>query len=77
MYGCSFWFGGYLIAEQGATGGDVLGVFFAAIIAAFSIGRAGPDLEALLTAAGAAEEIFKTISRVSEGENLFILSVVV
>ena len=66
MYGCAFWFGGYLIAEQGAEGGSILGTFFAAIIGAFSFGRAGPDLEALLTAAGSAEEIYKTIDRVCE-----------
>ncbi len=65
MYGCAFWFGGYLIAEQEAEPGKVLSVFFAALIGAFSLGRAGPDLEALLTAAGAAQEVYSTIDRVS------------
>ncbi len=64
MYGCAFWFGGYLIAEQGAEPGNILTVFFAALIGAFSLGRAGPDLEALLTAAGAAQEVYNTIDRV-------------
>ncbi len=65
MYGCAFWFGAFLIAEHGAEPGKVLSVFFAALIGAFSLGRAGPDLESLLTAAGAAQEVYNTIDRVS------------
>ncbi len=39
-------------------------VFFAVLIGAFSLGQAAPNLENLLTAAGAAGTIFETIDRV-------------
>ena len=40
-------------------------VFFAILIGAFALGQAGPNLEGLFTAAGAAGSIFETIDRVS------------
>ena len=40
-------------------------VFFAVLIGAFALGQAGPNMEALFTAAGAAGTIFETIDRVS------------
>ena len=40
-------------------------VFFAVLIGAFALGQAGPYVENLLTAAGSATTIFKTIDRVS------------
>ena len=62
-YSAGFGFGAYLIAEQGAQGGEILTVFFAVIIAAFSIGQAAPNLENLLTAAGSAQTVYETIDR--------------
>lgn len=40
-------------------------MFFAILIGAFALGQAGPNLEGLFTAAGAAGSIFETIDRVS------------
>ena len=40
-------------------------VFFAVLIGAFALGQAGPNMEALFTAAGAAGTIYDTIDRVS------------
>ena len=39
-------------------------VFFAVLIGAFALGQAGPNVEGLFTAAGAAGTIFETIDRV-------------
>ena len=39
-------------------------MFFAVLIGAFAIGQAGPNLENLLTAAGASGTVFDTIDRV-------------
>lgn len=63
-YSAGFGFGGYLIAEQGAQGGDILAVFFSVIIGAFAIGQAAPSLENLMTAAGSAKRVYETIDRV-------------
>ena len=60
-----FWFGAYLISVQLADGGKVLAVFFSVLIGAFSIGQAGPNLQNLFEAAGAAGTIYETIDRVS------------
>ena len=46
--------------------GDMLAVFFAVIIGAFSLGQAGPNAEGLIVATGAAGEVFDTIDRVRE-----------
>lgn len=43
---------------------DLFQVFFAVFIGAFALGQAGPNMEALFTAAGAAGTIFDTIDRV-------------
>ena len=68
-------FGGYLISEGKIFAGDMLAVFFAVIIGAFSLGQAGPNAEGLIVAAGAAGEVFETIDRVrggkEEGECIF------
>ncbi|XP_011403751.1 PREDICTED: multidrug resistance protein 1A-like, partial [Amphimedon queenslandica] len=62
-YAIAFWFGGYLISEGLTQGGQVLTVFFCVFIAAFSIGQAGPYMEALSTALGAAGAIFDVIKK--------------
>lgn len=62
-YSVGFGFGGYLIAELGADAGDILTVFFSVVIGAFSLGQAVPNLESLLTAAGAATAVYETIDR--------------
>ena len=40
-------------------------MFFSVLIGAFALGQAGPNVESLFTAAGAAGSIFETIDRVS------------
>ena len=63
-YSAGFGFGGYLIADLGAEPGNVLAVFFAVIIGAFSLGQAGPNLENFVTAVGASTVVYETIDRV-------------
>ena len=63
VYSVAFWFGAYLIAEHGAQGGKIFAVFFSVIIGALSLGQAAPNLENLVTAAGAATVVYKTIDR--------------
>ena len=42
-----------------------MAVFFAVIIGAFALGQATPNVESILTATGAAWEVYQTIDRVS------------
>ena len=65
IYGAVFWFGAFLISIELTEGGKVLAVFFSVLIGAFSIGQAGPNLQNLFEAAGAAGTIYETIDRVS------------
>lgn len=64
LYSISFWFGGYLIQSHGAQGGDILTTFFSVIVGAFSLGKAAPFLEDILTAVGAAVTVYETINRI-------------
>ena len=45
--------------------GDMLTAFFSVVVGAFSLGQATPNMESILTALGAAAEVFETIDRVS------------
>ena len=69
-------FGGFLISEEILLAGDVLAVFFAVIIGAFSLGQAGPNAESLITAAGSAGEVFEIIDRVMILKNIIIYYVI-
>ncbi|XP_040990027.1 ABC transporter B family member 11-like isoform X2 [Juglans microcarpa x Juglans regia] len=64
---CSFalaiWFGGKMILEKGYTGGDVINVFFAALIGSFSLGQASPCMSAFAAGQAAAFKMFETINR--------------
>lgn len=64
LYSVAFWFGGYLIAEQGVQGGTILTVFFSVVAGAFSLGKAAPFLEDILTSVGAAVTVYETIDRI-------------
>ena len=76
-YALAFWYGSVLVEEQlndilsgsptigGLSGGEVLNVFFAIIIGAFSLGNAGAPLASVSAAGGAAQRIFETIDRKS------------
>jgi ATP-binding cassette subfamily B (MDR/TAP) protein 1 len=64
-YSLGFWFGGIMINNGEMDGGQVINVFFAIIIGAFSLGQVGPNVAAISSAIGAAGKIFATIDRVS------------
>ena len=59
-------FGAYLVQENLAQAGDILTVFFAILIGAFLIGQAGPNLQKLVQAQGAAGAVYEVIERVSK-----------
>ena len=58
-------FGGFLIQMELTQPGDMLTAFFSVVVGAFSLGQATPNMESILTALGAAAEVFETIDRVS------------
>ncbi|KAJ3095022.1 ATP-binding cassette, sub-B (MDR TAP), member 4, partial [Phlyctochytrium bullatum] len=64
-YALGFWYGGTLIGfgPNDMSAGDVLNVFFSIIIGAFSLGQAGPNIQAMSQAIGAAGKIFSTLDR--------------
>ena len=62
----AFWFGAYLIQSHNANSGRIITAFFTVIVGAFSFGKAFPFIEDLLTAMGAAVNIFETIDRIPE-----------
>ncbi|KAJ3190714.1 Multidrug resistance protein 1 [Irineochytrium annulatum] len=64
-YSLGFYYGGLLITYGLMTGGEVINVFFAIIIGAFSLGNCGPNVSAIASAIGAATKIFKTIDEKS------------
>ncbi|GAA5824101.1 hypothetical protein JCM11251_001522 [Rhodosporidiobolus azoricus] len=63
-YGLAFSWGTTLILMGHADSGDIVNVFFAILIGAFSLAQLAPNLQALGFARGAATEIFATIDRV-------------
>ncbi|CAI2174077.1 6193_t:CDS:10 [Funneliformis geosporum] len=63
-YGLAFWYGSKLIVNNEQTGSEVLNVFFAVIIGAFSIGNAAPHFSSVANALGAATKLFAVIDRV-------------
>ncbi|XP_068091617.1 ATP-dependent translocase ABCB1 isoform X2 [Hyperolius riggenbachi] len=63
-YALAFWYGTTLIIEGNYQIGDVLTVFFAVIIGAFSVGQTSPNIEAFSNARGAAYAVFNIIDNV-------------
>ncbi|CAG8595233.1 12948_t:CDS:2, partial [Acaulospora morrowiae] len=63
-YGLTFWYGSKLIADGSLTAGQVVTIFFAIIIGAFSLGNLAPDIQAFSFATSAGSKIFETIRRV-------------
>lgn len=65
-YALAFWYGSKLISDgtknattgKPWTGGDVVTTFFAVIMGAFSIGQAGPSMQAFASGRAAAFKIF-------------------
>jgi ABC-type multidrug transport system fused ATPase/permease subunit len=64
VYALAFWYGNTLVPVE-MNAGQVLNVFFAIIIGAFSLGQATPYLAVIGTAQGAAYKVFDTLDRVS------------
>ncbi|XP_062983380.1 ATP-dependent translocase ABCB1 [Elgaria multicarinata webbii] len=60
-YALAFWYGTTLVLHEGYQIGEVLTVFFAVLIGAFSVGQVTPNLEAFAIARGAAYAIFSII----------------
>ncbi|XP_051008007.1 ATP-dependent translocase ABCB1 isoform X7 [Acomys russatus] len=60
-YALAFWYGTSLVISKEYTIGQVLTVFFAVLIGAFSVGQASPNIEAFANARGAAYEVFNII----------------
>ncbi|KAL3894907.1 MAG: hypothetical protein SGCHY_005001 [Lobulomycetales sp.] len=65
-YALAFWYGSTLAIAGEMTGGEVLNVFFAIIIGAFTLGNAGPSFSAIAAASGVATNVFETIERKSK-----------
>ncbi|CAG8663180.1 3265_t:CDS:2, partial [Racocetra fulgida] len=63
-YGLAFWYGSILIVNVETTGPDILNVFFAVFIGAFSVGNAAPHFTAISNAMGAATKLFEVIDRI-------------
>ncbi|XP_040591761.1 ATP-dependent translocase ABCB1 isoform X2 [Mesocricetus auratus] len=60
-YALAFWYGTSLVISKEYSIGQVLTVFFAVLIGAFSVGQASPNIEAFANARGAAYEVFNII----------------
>ena len=63
-YGLSFSFGTTLLLRGEVDVGVIVNVFLAIMISSFSLVMAGPELQALANARGAAAKLFATIDRV-------------
>jgi ABC-type multidrug transport system fused ATPase/permease subunit len=65
VYALAFYYGNLLVTWKIAGQAEVLNVFFAVLIGAFSLGNASPHIASVSAAVGAAEEIIRTIDRKS------------
>ncbi|PFX21918.1 Multidrug resistance protein 1 [Stylophora pistillata] len=63
-YALAFWYGSTLIIDDKMTGGQMLVVFFSVMFGAMQLGQAGPHMEAITAARGAAYKVFHIIDRV-------------
>eukprot|EP00898_Chlorokybus_atmophyticus_P008646 jgi/Chlat1/8783/Chrsp90S09249 len=63
-YSLSLWYGGQLVAKREINGGDVLSVFFAVLLAGFSLGQALPLLSTIAAGRGAAYRLYSAVDRV-------------
>ncbi|XP_066910223.1 ATP-dependent translocase ABCB1-like isoform X2 [Clytia hemisphaerica] len=61
----AFWYGSTLVADEDFPPGSLLTVFFSILIGSAQIGQAGPNMEALATAKGAAYYVYQVIKRKS------------
>ncbi|CAB4029963.1 multidrug resistance 1-like isoform X1 [Paramuricea clavata] len=64
-YALSLWYGIKLLREGDAEPGDVSSTFFMVLLGSMTLGQAGPSMEALAAACGAAHTVFEIIDRES------------
>ncbi|XP_050237873.1 ABC transporter B family member 4-like [Mercurialis annua] len=65
-YGMAIWIGAKMILANGYTGGQVINVIFAVLLASMSLGQASPCLSAFAAGQAAAYKMFETIKRKPE-----------
>ncbi|CAF0877399.1 unnamed protein product, partial [Didymodactylos carnosus] len=65
-YALGFWYGAKLVRDEGFNIGSVLIVFFAILIAVFSLGQGAPHLQSLAQARGAAYYVWDLIDSPSK-----------
>jgi ABC-type multidrug transport system fused ATPase/permease subunit len=71
-YALCLWFGAFLIRDKitnawsgnAWTGGEVMTVFFAVLMGAFSLGQIGPSMQAIAAGRAAAYRLYEVIDRV-------------
>ena len=69
-YSLAFYYGSRLLYQGKINAGDVIGVFFAIIIGAFSLGNVAPSIQAFVDAVSAGRNVIETIDRVPEINSL-------
>ncbi|CAB3983659.1 Multidrug resistance 1 [Paramuricea clavata] len=62
-YALAFWYGGELVIDNEMTGGDLLIVFFGVMFGSILAGQAGPSVQGIAIARGAAYQIYNLIDR--------------
>ncbi len=62
-YSLCFYYSQFLLGSGILQAGDVVNVFFAVLIGAFSLGNLAPDLQAFAFGVGAGTKLFATIDR--------------
>jgi ATP-binding cassette subfamily B (MDR/TAP) protein 1 len=62
-YSLAFYYGAILLEQGQITAGDVINVFFAVLIGAFSLGHIAPDIQTYMNATASGQVILGTIDR--------------
>ncbi|KAH6790260.1 P-glycoprotein 9 [Perilla frutescens var. frutescens] len=62
-YGFAIWYGSKLVIEKGYSGGDVVNVILAIMVAGSSLAQISPCVRALSSGQAAARKMFETINR--------------
>ncbi|XP_028400885.1 multidrug resistance protein 1-like isoform X2 [Dendronephthya gigantea] len=62
-YALAFWYGATLVIEKEMTGGNLLIVFFSVMVASISASQAGPSMQGVASARGAAYHLYELIDR--------------
>ncbi|CEG50437.1 multidrug resistance protein abc superfamily [Plasmopara halstedii] len=65
MYAVGLWYGGWKVSKGDTTPGDVFAVFFGVMMGTSALAQISPNLTAVSTAVGAAEELFAILDTTS------------